>query len=92
MSKKEDKVRSMLRATYLETVETQMRDNNPPETRQTYDRLRSEGFDDEDARLLIASAISAESYYILKYHQPYNLERFIMNLNRLPNQDFDEQP
>jgi hypothetical protein len=32
-----------LKAVHLETVETQLPDNNPPETRQTLESLRSEG-------------------------------------------------
>lgn len=78
-----------LRGVYLEAVENQLRDNNPPETRQTLDRLLAEGISEKDAKLLIASAIAFESYKILKSGTPFNHERFIKNLKRLPDQSFE---
>lgn len=35
-----------LKAVYLDAVENQLRNNQPPETRQTFDRLRKEGVSD----------------------------------------------
>ena len=55
-----------LQAVYLQAVENQLRDNDPPETRQTFDRLRSLGYSERDAKTLIASAIAVESYEIMK--------------------------
>lgn len=77
-----------LKAVYLEVVENQLRDNNPPETRQTLERLRKEGFSEKDAKLLIASAIAAESYYVMKSGTEFNRERFVRNLQQLPDQSF----
>lgn len=90
MKKESSKYNPQLKAVYLEAVENQLRDNNPPETRQTLDRLRAEGISEKDAKLLIASAIAAASYEILKSGTPFNHERFIRNLNRLPDQSFEE--
>ena len=50
-----------LKAAYLEVAENQLRDNNPPETRQTFERLLREGFNDHDAKVLIAPVIAAET-------------------------------
>lgn len=83
--------RRILKAVYLDAVENQLRDNNPPETRQTYERLRAEGFGEKDAKLLIASVIAAESYNILKSGTQFNHERFVRNLHRLPDQSFDDE-
>jgi hypothetical protein len=79
-----------LKAVYLEAVENQLRDNDPPETRQTFDRLRKEGYNEKDAKVLIASVIAAESFWIMKSGTPFNHERFVRNLKRLPDQSFDE--
>jgi hypothetical protein len=79
-----------LKAVYLEAVENQLRDNNPPETRQTFDRLRREGYNEQDAKVLIASVIAAESFWIMKSGSLFNQKRFVRNLKRLPNQSFDE--
>ena len=90
MRKKQPKHNPILKAVYLEAVETQLRDNNPPETRQTFDRLRAEGISEKDAKLLIGSVIAVESYEIMKSGTPFNKERFLRNLNRLPDQSFDD--
>ncbi len=81
----------ILQATYLEIVDTQLRDGNPPETRKTYERLKGMGYNDRDAKLLVASAIAAETFYIMKYREQFNHERFVRNLDRLPDQSFDEK-
>lgn len=73
-----------LRAAFLEAVENQLRDNDPPETRHTYERLLREGHSESAAKDLIGAAIAAETYWILKENQPFNNERFARTLNRLP--------
>jgi len=80
-----------LKAAYLEAVENQLRDNNPPETRQTLERLRTEGISEQDAKLLIASVIAAETFEIMRSSTKFDHERFVRNLNRLPDQSFDDQ-
>jgi len=74
----------VLKAAILEVVENQMRDNNPPETRQAYDRLMQEGHSEEDAKRLIGCVVSSEVFDILKKQQEFNLERFVQALERLP--------
>ena len=79
------------KAAYLEVVENQLRDNDPPETRHTLTRLKRMGISEQDAKLLIASAIAAETYWIMKNGQSFNRDRFIRNLHLLPEQDFDAE-
>ncbi|NTW60129.1 MAG: hypothetical protein HGB21_15340 [Nitrospirae bacterium] len=73
-----------LQAAYLEVVENQLVNNDPPETRQTYERLVREGHSEKDAKKLIGAAIAAETYWILKENQPFNQARFVAALNKLP--------
>lgn len=80
-----------LKAAYLEVVENQLRDNDPPETLKTLTRLKELGFSERDAKVLIASAIAAETFWIMKHGQSFNPDRFIRNLNLLPKQDFDAE-
>ena len=89
MKNKQEGHNPILKAVYLEAVETQLRANDPPETRQTFDRLRTEGFSEEDAKVLIGSVIAVETFDIMKSGTPFNHERFVRNLNRLPDQSFD---
>jgi hypothetical protein len=77
-----------LQAAYLEAVDNQLRDNNPPETRQTFERLRGLKISEREAKLLIASVLAVETYEIMKTNKPFDRDRFSRNLERLPDQSF----
>jgi len=76
--------RDRLRETMLEVVDNQLREENPPETKQTYVRLIGEGFPDQEARRLIAAVLLAEMNDMLKQHEPFNEARYLAALARLP--------
>lgn len=73
-----------LKAIILEVVDNQIRANDPPETKQTYERLLAEGHADEEARRLIGSVVTIEIFGVLKNKEVFNLERFVRSLNNLP--------
>ena len=91
MKRKRSKHNPILEAVYFEAVETQLRDNNSPETRHTFSRIRAEGISEKDAKLLIASVIAVETYETMKSGTPFNNDRFVRNLKRLPNQSFESE-
>lgn len=68
----------------VEVVQNQLADNNPPETKQTLERLMKSGESRENAIRYIASVLSIEIFGALKYQEPYNNERYIKNLKALP--------
>lgn len=68
----------------VEVVENQIADNNPPETKQTLERLIKSGEPRENAIRYIASVLSIEIFGVLKHQEPYNNERYIKNLKALP--------
>lgn len=74
----------ILRAQFLAVVENQLTANDPPETRETFDRLVSAGISEEDAKIYIAQAVCVEVLCILKQRRPFNLKRYVTNLKRLP--------
>ena len=74
-----------LRATFLEIVENQLRANDPPETKETLNRLLAQGISTEDAKLYLAQAVCAATFDILKHHRPFNRQRYVENLRRLPD-------
>jgi hypothetical protein len=82
-----------LKAHFLQVVQNQLDENDPPETKQTYDRLIAEGISDDDARIYIAQAVCVEVWDCLHNQNPFNLQRFIKNLNRLPEEpeEFNQQ-
>lgn len=84
--KEGDKIREQI----FEIIKNQIRDNNPPETKATFDRLRKQGFDDFQTRQLIGQCLAVELFEVMKFGRPYNNERYIRNLKALPKKPFDE--
>jgi len=74
----------------LEVVENQIRDNDPPETRQTLRRLIKEDFSREEAVELIAAVVVNEIYNVLKQEKNFNRKRFVAALRQLPKLPYDE--
>ena len=68
----------------LEVVENQLRDNTPPETKQTLQRLIKEGHSEEEAKRLIATVVASEIFEVLKQQRPYDQARYVAALQRLP--------
>ena len=77
-------VNPYLRATFLEIVKNQLKANDPPETKETFNRLVAQGLSEEDAKVCIAQAVCVETFDMLKYKRPFNLKRYVKNLQRLP--------
>jgi len=74
----------------LEVVENQIRDNDPPETRQTLRRLIKEGFSREGAVELIGAVVVNEIYNVFKQEKNFNRKRFVAALRQLPKLPYDE--
>ena len=62
----------ILRNQIFEIIKNQLKDNNPPETKITLDRLRGQGFDDSQARQMIGQCISVELFQIMKTNKQFN--------------------
>ncbi len=75
-----------LKAAFLETVENQLADNDPPETKETLDRLIAEGISEDDSKLLIAQAVCVEVFDVMKRQKEFDLDRYLKNLKRLPDE------
>ena len=67
-------------------VKNQIRQNDPPETKQTYDRLIKEGFPIDEVMRQLAVVIAAEIYDVIKNKKPFNQDRYIKRLNDLPKE------
>ncbi len=73
-----------LKAAVLEVVDNQLRDNDPPETRKTYERLLAQGISQSEAKRLLGCAVVGEIFDMMKKHLPFNLARFTATLDHLP--------
>ncbi|MCP3958761.1 MAG: hypothetical protein GY719_12985 [bacterium] len=67
-----------------EVVDRQIRGNDPPETRETFERLVGEGHTEEEARELIALVVAAEIFAIMKTEREFDRSGFVAALRRLP--------
>ena len=81
----------MARAALFEVIENQLRANDPPETRETLDRLMKGGHTREEAMNLIACALVSEIYDVMKSHAPYDNARYVATLKRLPELPWDDE-
>ena len=81
----------VLHAAVMEVVENQIRNNDPPQTQQTFKRLIEEGHSEKEAKRLIACVVSSEIFDILKRREPFNLDRFVKALDNLPAMPWDDE-
>lgn len=72
-----------LRSTILEIVDNQLSENNPPETKLTFQRLIELGYTELQAKEKIGAVVTEQIYYTMKYKKAFNLEKFIEGLDRL---------
>ncbi|HZE69179.1 MAG TPA: hypothetical protein VE135_06585 [Pyrinomonadaceae bacterium] len=74
----------LLNKAIFEVVDNQIRDGNPPATKETFDRLVGEGIARDEARRLIGYVVASEIFDILKHQQPYDEDRYVTALRKLP--------
>jgi hypothetical protein len=73
----------------LQIVDNQLRDKNPPETKQTYDRLIKGGYGSSDAKKYIGQCIAVELFNIMKHNQRFDEKRYAKNLLNLLEEPFE---
>ena len=80
-----------LQRAIFEVIDNQIEANDPPETRETFDRLLREGYSKIEARKLVGSVVVVEIYDTMKHSRPFDRERFVSNLKNLPKMPFDDE-
>ena len=69
----------------FEAINNQIQGQNPPETKQTYDRLMKEIKNHDEVMKYIGVVMMAEILDILKSRKPFNKKRYIGRSNKLPD-------
>ncbi len=64
-------------------IERQLRDGEPPETRQTYERLRNEGYPERTALRMIGAALVDEINHMMGARRTFDREHFRSLLERV---------
>jgi hypothetical protein len=84
------KSNEIVREQFFEIIENQIRSNNPPETKETFKRLKGLGYSDLDTKKYIAQCLAVEIYDMIKKKRPFDLLKYTSNLNKLPEEPFDK--
>lgn len=67
----------------FEIVENQVRDNDPPETKAAWDRLKAAGYTDLQIKKKIGGVCVEHLYYVMKDKVPMDLEKYKRDLEGL---------
>ena len=78
-----------LKKLILEVVDNQLKDNNPPVARESYDRLIEAGYSVNEAKEKIGAIVVEEIYDVMKENQPYDEERYTQALKNMVQQCID---
>ncbi|REJ96627.1 MAG: hypothetical protein DWQ34_03630 [Planctomycetota bacterium] len=81
----------IIRTHLFEIINIQMRSGEPPETKQTYDRLISDGHPQEEVMKMLACVVMSEIFGALKNKQPYDHQRYTAALRALPELPWDDE-
>ena len=73
----------VLQALILQTIDSQILGNDPPEARETLQRLVGQGFTPDQAKSLIGAAIAPEISDLFDHKALFNRERYVENLKKL---------
>jgi hypothetical protein len=83
------KLNEILRAQIFEIIRNQIKDNDPPETKITYNRLKTLGYSDFETNQLIGQCVAVELFQVMKFKEPFDEMRYISNLKNLPKEPFE---
>ena len=73
-----------VREAIQEIINTQFRENSPPQIRRAVERLAASGYTREEALTLLGCALSREIFEVLGSEQNFDEMRYIANVERLP--------
>ena len=79
-------VNKILQNQFMEVIDNQLKQNDPPETKATLERLLKAGYSRTDAKKYIGQCVALEIFNVLKKGEAFNEERYVKNLNNLPGE------
>jgi len=83
MKGKYSKENTALHQAIHEAVENQIKENNPKETKITFERLMNLGYNRHEVIHKIGAVVVDKIYDAMKQKKPYNENRFTARLKRL---------
>ncbi len=68
----------------IQAIKEQIRQNDPPETRETFDRLRREGHAEDEVYRLLGCVMTSEIYEVMKHERVFDRDLYVRRLQALP--------
>ena len=68
----------------IQAIKEQIRLNEPPETKETFDRLRREGHAKEEVYRLLGCVLTSEIYDVMKHERVFDRDLYAQQLRALP--------
>ena len=68
----------------IQAIKKQIRQNDPPETKETFDRLRREGHAEEEVYRMLGCVLTSEMYEVLKQKRVFDRDLYAQQLHALP--------
>jgi len=74
-----------VRKALIDAIKIQLKENNPPETKQAFIRLLCDGIPEEDVYIYLAQALAYEMYASMKEERSYDNQNYAKLLAKLPH-------
>ena len=68
----------------IQAIKNQIRQNEPPETKETFDRLRREGHAKEEVYRMLGCVLTSEIYGVMKHERVFDRDLYVQRLQALP--------
>jgi hypothetical protein len=68
----------------IQAVKEQIRQGDPPETKETFDRLRREGHVEDEVYRLLGCVMTSEIYDVMKDERVFDRDLYVRRLRALP--------
>jgi hypothetical protein len=75
----------------LEVIDNQISNNNPPQVKAAFNRLRKMGVSRKEAKKYIACAFSVELFDVMKHEKEMDYDRYFTNLENLPEMPWEDE-
>ena len=68
----------------IQAIKEQIRQNDPPETKETFDRLRRDGHAKQEVYRMLGCVMTSEIYEVMKHERVFDRDLYVQRLRALP--------
>lgn len=82
-----EKANPEVKKALIKAIKIQLKENNPPETKQAYMRLLGEGITEKNVYIYLTQALVYEMFAMMKENRAHDSKNYAKLLAKLPNLD-----